>query len=80
MGAHTKERNRVGEHCDTLAGGVGGDRIVQLLSKHNFSFFIKRFHGVANVLAAQLTTTNDSSPLVQSAGLVKCFLLNFIVG
>jgi hypothetical protein len=79
MGAHTKERNRVGEHFDTLAGG-GGGKIVQLLSKHNFSFFIKRFHGVANVLAAQLTTTNDSSPLVQSAGLVKCFLLNFIVG
>lgn len=69
----------MGERCDTLAGG-GGDKIVELLSEHNFSFFIKRFHGVANVLAAQLTVTNDSSTLVQSAGIVRCLLLNSLWG
>lgn len=42
------------------------NKIVQLHSKHYFSFFNKRFHGVVNVWQVQLSAANVSITLLQS--------------
>lgn len=44
----------------------GENKIVQLHSKHYFSFFNKRFHGVVDAWQVQLSATNVSIALLQS--------------
>lgn len=76
MGTHTK-RKRERERVEGRARGERGDgetegrerenKIVQLHSKHYFSFFNKRFHGVVDVWQVQLSTANVSITLLQSA-------------
>lgn len=44
----------------------GENKIVQLHSKHYFSFFNKRFHGVVDAWQVQLSATNVSITLLQS--------------
>lgn len=74
MGTHTKRKR---EREQGEAQGEKGDgetegrerenKIVQLHSKHYFSFFNKRFHGVVDVWQVQLSTANVSITLLQSA-------------
>lgn len=72
MGAHTK-KERGGERERETEGQRERERenkIVQLHSKHYFSFFNKRFHGVVDVWQVQLSATNVSITLLQSAALL----------
>lgn len=75
MGTHTK-RNRERESTAELRekremerqrGRERENKIVQLHSKHYFSFFNKRFHGVVDVWQVQLSTANVSITFLQSA-------------
>jgi len=76
MGAHTK-KEREGKRGRRRQGDTEGHRererenkIVQLHSKHYFSFFNKRFHGVVDVWQVQLSAANVSITLLQSAALL----------
>lgn len=72
MGAHTKKkRERAGEaegerETERQREREGENKIVQLHSKHYFSFFNKRFHGVVDAWQVQLSATNVSITLLQS--------------
>lgn len=68
MGAHTKKK-REGDR-GTEKERERENKIVQLHSKHYFSFFNKRFHGVVDVWQVQLSATNVSITLLQSAALL----------
>lgn len=48
-------------------GREGENKIVQLHSKHYFSFFNKRFHGVVDAWQVQLRAANVGISLLQSA-------------
>lgn len=70
MGAHTKKK-RAGEaegerETERQREREGENKIVQLHSKHYFSFFNKRFHGVVDAWQVQLSATNVSITLLQS--------------
>lgn len=64
-----REREREGEG-DRGTERERENKIVQLHSKHYFSFFNKRFHGVVDVWQVQLSATNVSITLLQSAALL----------
>lgn len=73
MGAHTKkkrerepERQREKGRLRDRGEREGENKIVQLHSKHYFSFFNKRFHGVVDAWQVQLSATNVSITLLQS--------------
>ncbi len=53
------------------AGPVGLKKIVQLLRKHYFSYFNKRFHGALCESPAQLSISNADITRLQSAGPLK---------
>lgn len=74
MGTHTKRKSeRRAEHREKgemerqRGERERENKIVQLHSKHYFSFFNKRFHGVVDVWQVQLSTANVSITLLQSA-------------
>lgn len=71
MGAHTKGKRASGEaqgerEAEGRREREGENKIVQLHSKHYFSFFNKRFHGVVDARQVQLTATNAGITLRQS--------------
>lgn len=72
MGAHTKKEREGerGRQRETEGQRERENKIVQLHSKHYFSFFNKRFHGVVDVWQVQLSATNVSITLLQSAALL----------
>lgn len=64
-----QEQERLRERGRPRDGGEREreNKIVQLHSKHYFSFFNKRFHGVVDARQVQLSATNVSITLLQSA-------------